>query len=141
MKTKHILIALLGLMLPICAMAQGQQPMTPEEEEKKLLEGIERLVVKYEEDLKLEPWQTFYLDSILTHNYKAMSAESKVLSENRVENVDLYQRIADKWEEQTYIAVQRVLTPEQWTRYLKSGPGREKKARDKRAAKWAGIKK
>ena len=139
MKTKHILIALLGALLPFSAFAQ--QPPTPEEQEKKLMESIESLVVKYEENLQLESWQTFYLDSILIHNYKAMAEESKGLADNRVENLDLYQRISDKWEEATYVAVQRILTPEQWTKYLKLGPGREKKARDKRAAKRAGLKK
>ncbi|MCR5519783.1 MAG: hypothetical protein K6F21_05590 [Bacteroidales bacterium] len=140
MNTKHILTAILGILMPLGAMAQ-QQPMTPEEQEKKMLEGIETLVVKYEEDLQLEPWQTFYLDSILVHNYKAMSEESKKLSDNKVANIDLYQHISDKWEEKSYLAIQKVLNPEQWTKYLKMGAGRAKKARDKRAAKKEASKK
>ena len=139
MKTKHILIALACLMAPVLAKAQ-QQPMTPEQEEKKMRENIENMVLKYEELLNLEVWQTFYVDSILTHNYGEMMAESKALSSNRVENYGLYQMISDKWEEATYTAFQRILDEEQWKKYLKQGAARAKKARDKRAAKREGNK-
>ena len=103
MKTKHILIILIGMLMPLAAKAQ-QQPLTPEQEEKKMREGIEQLVLRYEETLGLEVWQTFYVDSILVHNYTAMSEETKALAENRVENPDLYQIISDKWENATYEA-------------------------------------
>ena len=98
MKTKHILIVLIGMLMPLAARAQ-QQPLTPEQEEKKMREGIEQLVLHYEETLDLEVWQTFYVDSILVHNYTAMSEETKALAENRVENAELYQMISDKCEE------------------------------------------
>ena len=41
----------------------------------------------------------------------------------------------DKWEEQIYTAMEKVLDEKQWAKYLKTGAAREKKARDKRAAK------
>ena len=139
MKTKHILIILIGMLMPLAAKAQ-QQPLTPEQEEKKMREGIEQLVLRYEETLGLEVWQTFYVDSILVHNYTAMSEETKALAENRVENPDLYQIISDKWENATYEAFHKILDETQWKKYLKSGASRAKKARDVRAAKREGKK-
>lgn len=138
MKTKSILPALALMLLPFVAAAQQQ--LTPEQEEKKMLEGIENMVLNYEENLNLEVWQTFYVDSILTHNYKAMADETKKLAENRVENYDLYIVITDKWENATYEAFHKILTEEQWNKYLKSGASRAKKARDRRAEKREGKK-
>ena len=134
MKTKHILIILIGMLMPLAAKAQ-QQPLTPEQEEKKMREGIEQLVLHYEETLDLEVWQTFYVDSILVHNYTAMSKETKALAENRVENAELYQMISDKWENATYDAFRKILDDAQWKKYLKGGAARAKKSRDIRAAK------
>jgi hypothetical protein len=134
MKTKHILIVLIGMLMPLAARAQ-QQPLTPEQEEKKMREGIEQLVLHYEETLDLEVWQTFYVDSILVHNYTAMSEETKALAENRVENAELYQMISDKWENATYDAFRKILDDAQWKKYLKGGASRAKKSRDIRAAK------
>lgn len=139
MKTKHILFALICMLFALSAKAQ-QQPLTPEQEEKKLQEAIEKMVLGYEENLNLEVWQTFYVDSILTHNYTAMSEETKKLAENRVENYDLYIIITDKWEEATYEAFHKILDEQQWAKYLKSGASRAKKARDRRADKRAGKK-
>ena len=134
MKTKHILIVLIGMLMPLAARAQ-QQPLTPEQEEKKMREGKEQLVLHYEETLDLEVWQTFYVDSILVHNYTAMSEETKALAENRVENAELYQMISDKWENATYDAFRKILDDAQWKKYLKGGASRAKKSRDIRAAK------
>ena len=134
MKTKHILIVLIGMLMPLASRAQ-QQPLTPEQEEKKMREGIEQLVLHYEETLDLEVWQTFYVDSILVHNYTAMSEETKALAENRVENAELYQMISDKWENASYDAFRKILDDTQWKKYLKGGASRAKKSRDIRAAK------
>jgi hypothetical protein len=74
MKTKSILLALVFLAAALTARAQ-EQPLTPEQQEKKMRENIEEMVLRYEESLSLEVWQTLYVDSILTHNFNAMSAE------------------------------------------------------------------
>ena len=50
-------------------------------------------------------------------------------------NTDVYQQVQDKWAEQVYVAMQKVLDEKQWEKYLKAGAAREKKSRDKRAAK------
>ncbi len=103
--------------------------------EKKFREGIDKLVENYENDLKLEGWQVFYVDSILTHDYTAMNEEMKQMSSAKVENPDLYQVVQDKWMEQIYNSFHKILDEKQWARYLKNGASRDKKNRDKRAAK------
>ena len=139
MKTKHILVFLALTLMPLAAKAQ-QQPLTPEQEEKKMRDGIEQMVLRYEESLNLEVWQTFYVDSILTNNYTKMMEEQKKLAENKVANYDLYTMISDKWDEKTYQAFQKILDEAQWAKYLKSGAARAKKARDKRAEKRGTVK-
>ena len=61
--------------------------------------------------------------------------ELKQLQASKTTNADLYNQIQDKWMEQMYNAFEVVLDEPQWNRYLKAGAAREKKARDKRAAK------
>lgn len=139
MKRKIIPVLLVCMLMPLAVNAQ-EQPLTPEQEEKKLREGIEKMVLNYEESLNLEVWQTFYVDSILNHNYSAMMAETKKLSQNRVENYELYQIITDKWDEKTFEAFRKIFNEEQWKKYLKTGAARAKRDRDKRAAKREGKK-
>ena len=113
------------------------QEMTKEEmdREKQFRETIEKMVENYENDLKLEGWQVFYVDSILTHDFTALSEEIRQMSKAKVENPDLYQAVQDKWMEQIYNAFHKILNEEQWTKYLKQGAARDKKNRDKRKAK------
>ena len=139
MKTKHILLTAVGLLMFLLASAQ-EQPLTPEQRAKKMREAIDKMVENYEESLQLEDWQAFYADSILTHNMEERNKEMEALMANKVENYDLYTMIGDKWDEQTYIAFQKILTEEQWKKFLKTGADRAKKARDKRAAKREGKK-
>lgn len=84
--------------------------------------------------LDLEDWQLFYVDSTLQHDYAALDASLKELQDAKVGNTDLYVAVHDKWMEQTYLSLQRFMTPEQWQKYLKSGAGKEAKAREKRKA-------
>ena len=139
MKTKHILLTAIGLIMFLAASAQ-EQPLTPEQREKKMREAIDKMVEQYEESLLLEDWQAFYADSILTHNMAERNKEMEALMANKVENYDLYTMIGDKWDEETYNAFQKILTEEQWKKYLKSGAARAKKSRDQRAAKREGKK-
>ena len=60
---------------------------------------------------------------------------SNALSKAKVESSDIYQQIQDKWSEQMYLAIHKILNEQQWEKYLKQGAAREKKARDKRANK------
>ena len=107
----------------------------PEEEEKQLRKAIDTQIDNYTNLLKLEDWQIFYLDSILTNDYTAMMAELKGLSESKVSNQDAYIMVQDKWAEQIYNSLKSVFDETQWAKYEKSGAARDKKAREKRAAK------
>ena len=122
------------LLLPLWAFAQ-QQPQNEEEEIKQMREAIDRTVENYENLLDLEDWQTFYVDSILTHDYEALRLEINSLRAAKMANTDTYQQVQDKWAEQVYVSLQKVFNEEQWAKYLKSGAARDKKSRDKRAAK------
>ena len=139
MKTKHILLTAVGLLMFLAASAQ-EQPLTPEQRAKKMREAIDKMVENYEESLQLEDWQAFYADSILTHNMEERNKEMEALMANKVENYDLYTLRGDKWDEETYNAFRKILTDEQWKKFLKSGAARAKKARDQRAAKREGKK-
>lgn len=112
-----------------------QQPQTPEQKDKQLYEHIQKQVENYSESLTLEDWQIFYADSILTHNYLELSKEYEAQSKQKVSDSSIYQLIQDHWMEQTYLAFHRILSEEQWQKYLKSGAAKAKKARDKRAEK------
>ena len=121
------------LLLPM--LSGAQQPQSEEEAVKQMREAIDQTVENYEKVLGLEDWQTFYVDSILTHDYDALRLELKGLQVAKMSNADVYQQVQDKWAEQIYVAMQKVLDDKQWAKYLKNGAAREKKARDKRASK------
>ena len=121
------------LLLPF--QAGAQQAQGAEEEIKQMREAIDQTVENYERILELEDWQSFYVDSILTHDYEAMRQEVKGMRDAKMTNTEGYQRVQDKWAEQVYNAFQKVFNEEQWAKYLKTGAARDKKSRDKRAAK------
>ncbi len=127
---KYFVICVLSL-VPFCAFAQ----QSPEEEAKQFREALDRTIDEYTNQFDLEVWQTFYVDSILTHDYEAMRDELKTLQAAKMSNQDTYTLVQDKWMEQIYNSLQKVFDEDQWAKYLKSGAAREKKARDKRAAK------
>lgn len=131
---KFFLIAACLLISTFYALAQ-QNPQSPEEQEKKLSEYIQKEVDRLEMTLKLEDWQVFYVDSILNHDYRAMYEELNNLSASKVTNYDIYTRTGDKWAENIYVAFRKVLNDNQWAKYLKGGAAREKKAREKRREK------
>lgn len=121
------------MLLPLGLLAQEQK--TPEQREKEFSEAIEKEVERYQQSLDLNDWQVFYVDSILTHNYTALQKEMMELSSAKVSNSDIYYVTQDKWMEATYEAFHRIFSEAQWNKYLKTGAARDKKARDKRAAK------
>ena len=116
-------------------LAQNQGSQTPEQREKQLLEAIDNEVKHLSEQLDLEYWQEFYVDSTLTHDYHALQEELEELQKAKVGNVDIYQRIQDKWMQQIDDSYKRFFTEEQWKKYWKSTGQRAQKARDKRKAK------
>lgn len=135
---KRLLYSAFCIFLAFPLLAQNQKTLSPEEEEQKFFEFIQNSVERYERLLKLEDWQVFYVDSILTHNNTAIKDECKVLQDRKVSNYELYYDVQDKWNEATYQAFRKILNDEQWKKYLKSGAKKEKKARDKKLAEKAG---
>ncbi len=120
------------LLALVCLPASAQSGQKKEDKEKKMDEFIQNQVSNLENSLKLETWQTFYVDSILNHDYRTMQEELDNLSSAKVSNTDIYIRTQDKWNEQIYQALSKVMNEAQWNKYLKMGAAREKKFRDKR---------
>lgn len=123
------------LLALVCLPASAQSGQKKEDKEKKMVEFIQNQVSNLENSLKLETWQTFYVDSILNHDYRAMQDELENLSSAKVSNTDIYIRTQDKWNEQIYQALSKVMNEAQWNKYLKMGAAREKKFRDKRISR------
>ena len=128
----------IALILALCCLSIGlfaQEKMSEEERQKQFFEAIDKQIERLTLMLDLEAWQEFYVDSIFTHDYAAMQAEFESLSKAKVSNSEIFYDTQDKWMEQIYQSLHKVFNEEQWAKYLKSGAAREKKARDKRAAK------
>ena len=119
------------------AYAQTEKEMTPQqlEQQKKLMEGISAEVDRLAQQLDLDVWQVFYVDSIMTHDYVEMQNELNEMSAQKISNISLYQIAQYRWQEKIYNALHQVFDEQQWAKYLKTGAGREKKARDKALAK------
>ena len=134
MKFYHLLggILLLGLAAPV---ARAQEPLTPEQKEKQLVEAVEKEVQRLSTLLDLEYWQEFYVDSTLMHDFKAMTDEMEQMQSAKVENRDLYINTQDKWMQKIDDSYKRYFTEEQWKKYWKSGGERAWKARQKRQQK------
>ena len=134
MKNLWMLAAAL-LVGSVALRAQNQGPQTPEQREKQRMEYIDSQVKKLVDQLDLEYWQEFYVDSTLTHDLVAMEEELTELQKTKVSNSDLYQNVQDKWLQQIDDSYKRFFTEEQWKKYWKTTGQRAQKARDKRKAK------
>ena len=132
MKIFGISLAVLATLSFPCAL--HAQELGSETDEQ-LREVIEHQIETYTDRLDLEYWQVFYVDSIMTHDYTALTAELQELSDSKVTNTEAYERVQDKWAEQMYNAYREVFNDQQWQKYLKAGAARDKMARDKREAK------
>ena len=136
MKKYRLLSVTAAMLLSVFAVrAQNQQPQTPEQKEKQLMEFVDKEVRRLGDLLKLEYWQEFYVDSTLTHDYKAMSEELEGMQRAKVETSDLYIAVQDKWMEKIDRSYESFFTEDQWKKYLKSGAKRAQDARDKRKNK------
>ena len=131
---KKVILILLLAAAGQMALAQEAQK-SPEQREKEFYEVIEAQVNRLTEQLELDDWQVFYVDSILTHDYRAMQDEFTAMSASKYANSNLFYDVQDKWMEKMYQAMHKVFDEEQWAKYLKGGAARAKKQRDKRAAK------
>ena len=136
MKIYRLLNVIAALCLSVfVAGAQNQPPQTAEEKEKQLLEFVDKEVQRLSHLLDLEYWQEFYVDSTLTHDFRAMTEEMESMQKAMVENRDLYVNVQDKWMQAIDDSYKRFFTREQWAKYWKSGARRAQEARDKRNKK------
>ncbi len=136
MKIYRLLSVVIALSMSVFVLrAQDQGPQTPEQKEKQLLEFVDKEVQRLSNLLDLEYWQEFYVDSTLTHDYRALTEEMEQMQTAKVENPDLYQSVQDKWMQQIDNTYKKYFSKEQWSKYWKTGGRRAQEARDKRNKK------
>lgn len=123
---KRILLCLIAGALSLAAAGQQQQ------KEYDPIEAAEVEAQRLTDLLKLEYWQTFYVDSTLQHDLTEMYEEYKKLQHEKVTSYDLYLAVQDKWTDKIEASYQKYFTEEQWKKYLKSGADRARKQREKR---------
>lgn len=104
-----------------------QEELTPEEAAYK---EAERLTIR----LNLEPYQTFYVDSILQSNIRGMKEEMDYLKKTMTTERTAFTQVTQKWLEKTEEAYKKVFTPEQMKEYL-SSVGKLKKEKKKNRKK------
>ncbi len=132
MKFYRLFCLFTALMIGSASLGAQNQPQTKEQQEKQMMEFIDKEVKRLSELLDLEYWQEFYVDSTLTHDFRAMSEEMDIMQKSKVENTDLYADVRDKWMEKIDATYKRIFNEAQWKRYMKAGGERARKAREKR---------
>jgi hypothetical protein len=118
----------------------GFETYAQQQEQPDIFEQAEVEADRLQRLLELEDWQTFYVDSILKHDYSAMMTELQQFQKAKVSNAAMYISVQDKWRDKIDESFRKVFNDAQWTRYLKSGAGKAQKAREKRKAKAEGKK-
>lgn len=86
---------------------------------------------RYHKDLKLNDYQLFIIDSVLQTNLNGVTNEFERMKKGGMQNPESYREVQKRWQAKTDDAFERVLTLEQFDRYLKlSGmPNKERKAK------------
>jgi len=87
--------------------------------EKSPEEVAQDMVTKMESQLALEDNQIFFVDSILSHDYREWTDEAKAMQASGVQEVSVYTSIKNKWNNQIDSSLKRILTEEQYIGYLK----------------------
>jgi len=123
------LLALVTALSFSTAYAQQQQAQKPDID--KIIEKTIENVDKY---VHLDDVQLFFLDSIYQHNFHAMYNEMDAAKAAGSSNQETYIAISDVWMGKCDAAIEKILSPDQWQKYLRCGFGKEMKAREKREA-------
>lgn len=139
MKMRSLLIPLLAVLL--LAVPAKAQDKTPDElkAEKELREFVDNELEKLTSQLKLEYWQEFLVDSIMTHDYQAITEEFNKYKKEKISNTDEYYKVQDKWNDKMYYAIEAILNKDQKALFAKTAMAKAKKQRDKKKAKEAGL--
>ena len=122
-----------ALSTTLCRAQQGGGEQSYEDA---ITKQVEDMVERY----KLDDYQAFKLDTLLQHFAPIYQAEIKKVKDSGAQQIDSYQTVVDKWASFFDSEYQKIFTEDQWTRYMKSPAGREKKKRDKRMAAARGEK-
>jgi len=93
------------------------------------------MVNKMETQLNLEPHQTFFVDSVLCHDYRAWMDENEDLRNAGVQEPTVYISIREKWQAHIDSSLVKILNPDQWTEYLKMTGKYKKPKKDKKSGK------
>ena len=116
-------LLLLSFSATIFAQEQ-QEEKTPEEIATEEADRLEKL-------LKLEPHQTFFIDSVLQHDMRAMYDEMQLMKQSGTQDFIVYQRIKEKWGNRIDSSYMNILTEKQWLEYLRSTNRMTKEMRKK----------
>jgi hypothetical protein len=129
-KRLFALFSIIFLSYPVIFAQNQEKPKTIEEM------AIEE-AVRLEKELKLEPHQAFYIDSILQHDMKAMDAEMQSMKASGIQDYRHYEEVRKRWVETMKTSFQKVLTEEQYIHYLKDVGlyRKEKKAKEPKKKK------
>ena len=87
-----------------------EEEKTPEDMATEEANRLERL-------LKLEPHQTFFIDSILQHDMRALYDEVESLRASGTQEYTAYKQVQDKWKDQVDSSYKKVLTEYQYMIY------------------------
>ena len=113
--------------------ASAQQGQTSEMPDP--LELAAKIADQMERDLELDVAQVFMIDTLYQHAYTEYYADVEKLSKAGVPSTSSqYLRTSDKWGDYIDKVLEKILTEQQWAKYLKGDGGRAKKQRDKRMA-------
>lgn len=94
----------------------GQQ----QEKQKEPEEVAADEAIRLEKLLELEPHQTFFVDSILQHDMRALYDEMQEMQKSGMQDFTSYKAVRERWLAQMEAGYQKIFTPDQWTKYLKS---------------------
>ena len=130
---KYIFAALLFAAATLSSAAQNGQQKKEADFEKQIKQQVDYFIEIY----KLDDIQAFRLDTLLQHYLPIYTEELKKISAAGASQASSYQTMVDKWADFFDSSYEKIFTPEQWKRYMKSTPGKEKKKRDQRMAEAA----
>ncbi len=112
----------ISLFIVTIMFAQEQPPQKSPEEYAAI--ETERLI----EELELNAAQIFYVDSTLQADFKGVMEEFEKMKVSGMQNSYSYETVRDKWADKTLASFKKILTEQQYIKYLKSiGKGKEYK--------------
>lgn len=124
---KILATTLFGALLLSAPIASAQEPEQPN-----IDEIIAKQIEEFERLYHIDEVQVFFVDSVLQTNFPGMMAEFENAKKGGAANAETFQLISDVWMDRTDKALEKIFTPQQWAKYMKSAYGKEKKKRDKR---------